>query len=324
MESVLVTGGAGYVGAHACKALAAAGYRPVAFDNLVFGHRQAVKWGPLEEGDIGDPNALNRAIEQHQPIAVMHFAAFAYVGESIADPARYYRNNVLGTLTLLEAMRDHGIATMIFSSSCATYGIPDEIPIREDCPQRPINPYGQTKLINERMIADFGVAHDLRCVSLRYFNACGADTDGEIGEEHDPETHLIPLALNTAAGQGELTLFGDDYPTPDGTCIRDYIHVTDLAEAHVMALSALRDGGGSMALNLGTGVGVSNGEVISAIERVTGRAVPHRIGPRRPGDPPVLVADPSLAKEKLGWTARCSNLDTIIETAWCWHQRADR
>jgi len=321
MESVLVTGGAGYIGAHACKALAAAGLRPVAYDSLVFGHREAVKWGPLEEGDIADRAALDRAIEAHRPVAVMHFAAFAYVGESIVDPGRYYRNNVLGTLTLLEAMRDHGIATMVFSSSCATYGVPADLPIREDCPQQPINPYGQTKLVNEKMIAEFGAAHGLRCVSLRYFNACGADPDGGIGEDHDPETHLIPLALDAAAGKGELTLFGDDYPTPDGTCIRDYIHVTDLAEAHVMALSALRDGSESMALNLGTGVGISNREIIDGIERVTGRAVPHRVGPRRPGDPPVLVADPSLASEKLGWKAKVSDLDTIVETAWRWHQR---
>jgi UDP-arabinose 4-epimerase len=321
VETVLVTGGAGYIGAHACKALAAAGLRPVAYDSLVFGHRESVKWGPLEEGDIGDRAALDRAIEAHRPVAVMHFAAFAYVGESIADPAKYYRNNVLGTLSLLEAMRDRGIATLVFSSSCATYGVPSELPIREDCPQQPINPYGQTKLVNERMIADFGRAHGLRAISLRYFNACGADPDGEIGEDHDPETHLVPLALDAAAGKGELTLFGDDYPTPDGTCVRDYIHVTDLAEAHVAALKVLRDGAESTAVNLGTGIGISNREIIDGIERVTGRKVPYRVGPRRAGDPPVLVADPSRAREKLGWTASVSDLDTIIETAWRWHQR---
>ncbi len=321
MKDVLVTGAAGFIGAHACKALAAAGYRPVAFDNLVFGHREAVKWGPLEVGDIGDRAALDRVFDRYRPVAVMHFAAFAYVGESIADPGLYYRNNVMGTLHLLEAMRDHAVDKLVFSSSCATYGVPSELPIREDMPQEPINPYGQTKLVSERMIGDFGRAYGLRAVMLRYFNACGADPDGEIGECHDPETHLIPLALDAASGNGALTLFGDDYPTPDGTCIRDYVHVTDLAEAHVAALGALLDGGETSALNLGTGTGVSNREVLEAIGRVTGRPVSHRIGPRRPGDPPVLVADPALAKEKLGWTARLSDLDTIVETAWQWHQR---
>ena len=321
MTDVLVTGGAGYIGAHACKALAVAGYRPVTFDNLVFGHRAAAQWGPLEVGEIGDRAALDRAFDQYRPVAVMHFAAFAYVGESIADPGRYYRNNVIGTLNLLEAMRDHAIDALVFSSSCAPYGVPSELPIREDTPQEPINPYGRSKLVSEHMIGDFGRAHGLRTIMLRYFNACGADPDGEIGECHDPETHLIPLALDAVSDNGELTLFGDDYPTPDGTCIRNYIHVTDLAEAHVTALGALLEGGETIAFNLGTGTGVSNRQVLDAIGRVTGRPVPHRIGPRRPGDPPVLVADPSLAQEKLGWTARLSDLDTIVETAWRWHQR---
>lgn len=320
-RNVLVTGGAGYIGSHACKALAAAGYRPIAFDNLVYGHREAVKWGPFEAGDITDADALGAAIKTHAIDAVMHFAAYAYVGESVADPGKYYRNNVIGTLAILEAMRDAGVKTLIFSSSCATYGIPDGVPIREDMSQRPISPYGESKLMSERMIADFGRAHGLSWAALRYFNAAGADPDGETGEDHDPETHLIPLALDAAAGKRELTLFGDDYPTADGTCIRDYIHVTDLAEAHVAALGALLDGAESTALNLGTGEGVSNREVVDTVERVTGRPVPHSIGPRRPGDPPALVADPRLALEKLGWKARMSDIETIVATAWRWHQR---
>lgn len=323
-RNVLVTGGAGYIGSHACKALAAAGHTPIAFDNLAYGHREAVKWGPFQAGDIIDADALNAAIKTHSIDAVMHFAAYAYVGESVADPGKYYRNNVIGTLAILEAMRDAGVSRLIFSSSCATYGVPDGVPIREDMGQRPISPYGESKLMSERMIADFGRAHGLAWAALRYFNAAGADPDGETGEDHDPETHLIPLALDAAAGKGELTLFGDDYPTPDGTCIRDYIHVTDLAEAHVAALGALLGGAESMALNLGTGAGVSNREVVEAVERVTARQVPHTIGPRRPGDPPALVADPSLAREKLGWKARMSDIDTIVATAWRWHRRSER
>ena len=322
MRDILVTGGAGYIGAHACKALAAAGHRPIAYDNLVYGHREAVKWGPLEDGDIDDRNRLNAVIDRYDIAAVMHFAAFAYVGESVSDPGKYYRNNVVGTLTLLEAMRDHAIPALIFSSSCATYGIPEVVPIRESEKQSPINPYGQSKLMSERIIADFGAAHGIRSGSLRYFNAAGADADGDIGECHDPETHLIPLALDAAAGKGELTLYGDDYPTPDGTCIRDYIHVTDLAEAHVAALGRLLGGAESMALNLGTGEGASVREILDTVERVTGRPVPHQIGPRRPGDPPTLVADPSRARETLGWRARTSDLETIVKTAWNWHQRS--
>lgn len=320
---VLVTGGAGYVGAHGCKALAAAGYRPVVLDNLVYGHEQAVQWGPFERGDIADRGRLDEVLETYRPSAVMHFAAFAYVGESVGDPGKYYRNNVGGTLTLLEAMRDHGIDKLVFSSTCATYGEPQAVPITEDEPQTPINPYGMSKLMVEQMLADFARAHGLRSTPLRYFNAAGASPDGEIGEAHDPETHLIPLALAAAAGQGpELTVFGDDYPTPDGTCIRDYIHVSDLADAHVRALHYLEEGGPSRAFNLGTGAGVSVREILDSVERVTGRAVPCRTGPRRPGDPPVLVADASRAKRDLGWQPRLSDIDTIIATAWKWHQRA--
>ncbi|MES2001549.1 MAG: UDP-glucose 4-epimerase GalE [Pseudomonadota bacterium] len=320
--AILVTGGAGYIGAHACKAIAAAGFLPVAFDNLVYGHREAVQWGPLEVGDIADRARLDEVLAAHDIAAVMHFAAFAFVGESIADPGKYYRNNVLGTLSLLETMRDRGIDKLIFSSSCATYGVPDRVSMNEDTPQTPINPYGQSKLMGERMIGDFGRAHGLNATMLRYFNAAGADADGDIGECHEPETHLIPLALDAAAGRGELVVNGDDYPTPDGTCLRDYIHVTDLADAHVMALERLLEGGEPSALNLGTGQGVSIRQVISAIEHVTGKSVPHRIGPRREGDPPALVADPSRAREILGWKARTSDIGSIVETAWRWHQRA--
>jgi len=319
---ILVTGGAGYVGSHACKALASRGFLPVVYDNLVHGHRQAVKWGPLEVGDIADRAALDAVIERHRPVAVMHFAAFTYVGESVADPGKYYRNNVAGTLSLLEAMRVSGIDRLVFSSTAATYGTPKSVPIQEDAPKVPINPYGQSKLTAERMIADFSAAHMLRAVRLRYFNAAGADPDGEIGELHDPESHLIPLAMQAVTGDGPpLTLFGDDYPTPDGTCIRDYIHVTDLADAHVRALDWLSTTKGAHAFNLGTGNGASVRQILDAVERVAGKPVPHSIGPRRAGDPAELVSDPGKANDVLGWTPQMSDLDTIVKTAWAWHTR---
>ena len=322
--TILVTGGAGYVGAHGCKALAEAGYLPVVYDNLVYGHEEAVRWGPFEQGDIADRARLDAVFESHRPVAVMHFAAFAYVGESVTDPGKYYRNNVGGTLALMEAMVAHGVDKMVFSSTCATYGEPRTVPITEDEPQQPINPYGKSKLVVEQMLADFEVAHGLRSVSLRYFNAAGASPEGEIGERHDPETHLIPLALDAAAGKGPpLTVFGEDYPTADGTCIRDYIHVGDLADAHVKALDYLAGGGATRAFNLGTGAGVSVREILDSVERLTGRKVPHTIGPRRPGDPPALVADPSRARSDLGWQPRLSDIDTIIATAWEWYQRGD-
>lgn len=246
---VLVTGGAGYIGSHTCKVLAQAGYTPVSYDNLVYGHSWAVRWGPLEQGDIADRAKLDELIARYHPAAVMHFAAYAYVGESVVDPGKYYRNNVAGTLTLLEAVRDHDIRHFIFSSTCATYGFPQQVPLAETHPQQPINPYGASKLMIERMLDDFGTAHGLRAVALRYFNAAGADPDGELGEEHDPETHLIPLALQALLGQrAELAIFGTDYPTDDGTAIRDYIHVADLADAHVKALRCLEQGGASTAL----------------------------------------------------------------------------
>jgi UDP-arabinose 4-epimerase len=314
--NILVTGGAGYIGSHACKALAKAGYTPIAFDNLVYGHKWAVKWGPLEIGDIADRKRLDAVIEQYQPEAVMHFAAYAYVGESVENPGKYYRNNVSGTLTLIEAMRDHGIDKLIFSSTCATYGIPEQVPITEDHPQKPINPYGMSKLMIEQILQDFDHAHGLRSISLRYFNAAGADPDGEIGESHDPETHLIPLVLDAAAGiRPVITVFGDDYDTPDGTCIRDYIHVSDLADAHLLALQALESGAGTIAYNLGNGIGFSVREVIQAVERVTRRAVPFEIGPRREGDPSHLVGDAGLAQRELGWRPFQYDLERIVSTA---------
>jgi UDP-arabinose 4-epimerase len=319
LPHVLVTGGAGYIGSHACKALRVAGFIPVACDNLVYGHPWAVRWGPLERGDIADRAWLDGLFARYRPVAVMHFAAFAYVGESVQDPGKYYRNNVAGTLTLLEAARDQGLTAFIFSSTCATYGVPARVPIGEDCPQVPINPYGASKLMIERMLADFETAHGLRSLVLRYFNAAGADPAGEIGEDHDPETHLIPLAIAAARGQGpELALFGDDYPTPDGTAVRDYIHVSDLARAHVLALEDLLAGGASAALNLGTGQGGSVREVVRAVEAVAGRPVPARVAPRRAGDPPVLVADPTRARARLGWQPVYTDLAEIVATAWRW------
>lgn len=319
---ILVTGGAGYVGSHACKALAANGFLPIAYDNLSYGHREAVKWGPCEIGDLADRGRLDDVIARHRPQGIMHFAAFTYVGESVADPGKYYRNNVVGTLTLLEAMRDHDIGRLVFSSTAATYGTPEAVPIQETAAKSPINPYGHSKLTAEQMIADFAKAHGLRAAVLRYFNAAGADPDGELGECHDPEAHLIPLAMQAVTGEAPpLTIFGDDYATPDGTCIRDYIHVTDLADAHVRALNELTDREGSDAFNLGTGQGASVRQVLDAVGRAGGKLVPHRIGPRRAGDPAELVSDPTKAMQVLGWSPRLSDLDTIVATAWAWHRR---
>ncbi len=321
-EIVLVTGGAGYIGSHTCKALSLAGYLPVTFDNLVYGHDWAVKWGPLERGDILDRGRLNDVVSHYKPKAVVHFAAFTYVGESVADPGKYYRNNVSGSLGLLEAARDHGVRRFVFSSTCAIYGVPNSLPIREDARQNPINPYGVSKQIVERMLSDFGVAHDIRSVALRYFNAAGADLDHETGKSHDPETHLIPLVMDAASGRRpDVTIFGTDYPTPDGTCIRDYIHVSDLADAHVKALQALEQGSPSGAYNLGNERGFSVREVIDAVERLTGLRVPAKLGDRRSGDPARLIGDASRAHRELGWEPRLSELDQIIRSAWLWHQR---
>jgi UDP-arabinose 4-epimerase len=317
VKRVLVTGGAGYIGSHTCKCLAEHGIEPVVYDNLSCGHADAVRWGPLVQGDVGDGDTLRETMRRFQPDSVIHFAAFAYVGESVTDPIRYYRNNVAGTITLLDAMRASGVDKLVFSSSCATYGVPQHLPITEDAPQVPISPYGRTKLMVEHILSDVGRAHGLRSVALRYFNAAGADPDGAIGERHDPETHLVPRALLAAAGLIDaLELFGDDYPTPDGTCIRDYVHATDLAEGHVQALSHLDAGGESVSLNLGTGQGTSVRELLRAIARITGREVPVIMRPRRPGDPPAIWADPSRAKALLGFSPAHSDPDTIIRTAW--------
>ena len=319
-KSVLVTGGAGYVGSHACKVLARSGYLPVVLDDFSRGHREAVRWGPLVQCDIADRATVAVTLAQHRISVVMHFAAYAYVGESVADPALYYRNNLGGTLSLLEAMRDTGVDKIVFSSTCATYGIPASVPIRETAPQLPVNPYGETKLAIERALQWYGEAYGLRWVALRYFNAAGADPDAEIGELHEPETHLIPLVFEAALGRrAEIAVYGTDYPTPDGTAIRDYIHVQDLGEAHLRALEYLEAGERSAALNLGTGLGHSVREVVRVAEAVSGRQVPCRDTARRPGDPPALVADPSLAAKLLGWRADLSDLETIIRTALAWH-----
>ncbi len=321
-ETILVTGGAGYIGSHCCKALAQAGYRPVVLDNLVYGHESAVRRGPLEKGDLADRAFVDAVFARHQPAAVIHFAAYAYVGESVTDPGKYYANNTCAALGLIEASVAHEVKAFVFSSTCATYGIPDKVPISETAAQNPINPYGRSKLMVEQILADFDRAHGLRSIALRYFNAAGADPDGELGESHDPETHLIPLALDAAAGRRPaLVINGDDYPTPDGTCIRDYIHVTDLADAHVRALGVLLGGGQSDRINLGTGNGASIREVLDTIARVTGREVPYTIGPRREGDPPSLVADAARAKAVLGWVPQISDLDRVITTAWAWQQK---
>ncbi len=318
-RAVLVAGGAGYIGSHACKALAKAGYRVVAFDNLVAGHRAAVKWGELVDGDINDTAAVAEAIRRFEVDAVMHFAAFLDVGESVREPVKYYRNNVGGALSVLEAMAARGVKHFVFSSTCATYGEPIETPISESHPQNPINSYGESKLAVERAFPHFERAYEIHSTALRYFNASGADPDGDIGEDHDPEIHLIPRAIEAATGGRGLQVFGDDYPTPDGTCLRDYIHVTDLAEAHIKALEASIETGRSGAYNLGSGRPHSVRQVINAVERVTGRKVPWTLAPRRPGDPAVLYAAPQKAQSELHWTPRFVEIDAIVGTAWTWH-----
>ena len=323
MSAVVVTGGAGYVGSHACKALAAAGYLPVVYDNLSTGNRWAVRYGPLEVGDILDPARLHEVFRQYRPVAMMHFAASTLVGESMLEPAHYYRTNVVGTLNLLDTARAHNVGAIVFSSSCATYGMPDKVPITEDAPQRPVSPYGATKLMVERALADYDMSYGLRYASLRYFNAAGADPAGEIGEHRAVETHLLPLLLDALLGtRPPLTVFGTDYPTPDGTAVRDYVHVSDLAAAHVAALRHLLDGGHSIRLNLGTGHGHSVREVMGCAERITGRPVPHRFAPRREGDPPELIADPSRSVALLRLELRnFRTLEEIVASAWEWHRR---
>ena len=321
-KNILVTGGAGYIGSHACKALAKAGYQPIVYDNLLYGHEWAVQWGPLVIGDISDQQKLREVFETYKPEAVMHFAAFAYVGESVYDPAKYYKNNVVGTIHLLETMRESNIQSIIFSSSCATYGTPTQLPIPEDHVQNPINPYGKSKWMIEHVLADYEKAYGLQSISLRYFNAAGADPEGLIGESHDPETHLIPLVLDAASGKRpSITIFGDDYDTHDGTCVRDYIHVEDLANAHVLALKALQEGQKTIAFNVGNGYSIK--EIIDSVERVTGLNVPVEMGPRREGDPASLIGSAETIKQELGWNPRFPNIDDIIRTAWNWHQKID-
>jgi UDP-glucose-4-epimerase GalE len=317
---VLVTGGAGYIGSHTAKALAKAGHEPLVLDNLSAGHRWAVKWGRLLDWDLADTEMLPQFLEKENVEAVLHFAGSLLVGESIQEPRKYYWNNVVNTLRLLDAMREAGVKRIVFSSSAAVYGYPQKVPMPEDHPKEPVNPYGETKLAMERALQWYGNAYDLRWVALRYFNAAGADPDGELGESHDPEAHLIPLTIKAALGQRpHVEIYGTDYPTPDGTAIRDYIHVTDLAAAHVRALEYLGDGGESRALNLGTGRGYSVHEVINAVGKISPRPVPFREGPRRAGDAPVLVADASQAGNALGWKPQHSGLETIIRNAWTWH-----
>lgn len=322
-QAVLVAGGAGYVGSHTCKALAGAGYLPVALDNLSTGHRSFVRWGPLVEANLHDTDAIAKAIRDHDCIAVLHFAACAYVGESVVDPAKYYDNNVAGTLSLLSAMHAAGCDALVFSSTCAVYGQPDRVPIDERTRPDPINPYGASKLMVERILADFRPAYGLRSTALRYFNACGADPDGEIGELRDPETHLIPRAMMALQGHIEdFAVFGSDFPTPDGTAIRDYIHVADLADAHVLALERLLAGDAGGVFNLGTGHGYSVTAVLDAIARETGDVLPGVAGPRREGDPAELVADPERARRELSFAPIRSDLRTIVRTAWAWHRAA--
>lgn len=319
-KRLFVTGGAGYVGSHCCKAFAQAGWDVVVYDNLSRGWREFVRWGDLIEGDLLDAPRLSRALAEVRPDAVAHFAALAYVAESVARPDLYYRVNVCGTLNLLDAMRAADVGRLVFSSTCATYGAPERLPIDEETPQAPINPYGWSKLIVERMLADHAAAYGLRYAALRYFNAAGADPDGQIGERHDPEPHVIPLAIRGAlSGDHVFTVHGDDYDTRDGTAVRDYIHVADLADAHVRALRHLMRDGEAGAFNLGTGRGVSVAEIAAAVERAAGRAFPRKTGPRRPGDPPVLVASAEKARRMLGWSPRRSDIETIIATAWRWH-----
>ena len=323
--TVLVTGGAGYIGSHAVLALQRSGYDVIILDNLVYGHQDLVEKVLKTEliiGDTNDRSLLDQLFESRKIDAVMHFSAYAYVGESVTNPDKYYRNNVIGTLTLLEAMKAASINKFVFSSTCATYGVPKIVPIPEDHPQNPINPYGTTKLMVEWILSDFNVAYDFRSVCFRYFNAAGADPEGLLGEDHNPETHLLPLTLLTALGKREsISIFGTDYPTPDGTCIRDYIHVTDLATAHILGLEYLLKGGNTTVFNLGNGNGFSVKEVIDAARKVTGKEIKAVECDRRPGDPPSLVGSGEKARQILGWNPQYPDIETIITHAWQWHQK---
>jgi UDP-glucose-4-epimerase GalE len=321
MANILVTGGAGYIGSHTCKQLAASGHTPIVYDNLSNGHRDAVRWGPFEAGDITDGERLRAVIRAHKPQAVIHFAGLIEVGISVADPAAFYQTNINGSLTLLRAMIDEGVNSIVFSSTAAVYGQPESVPIPESAPAVPVNPYGETKRAVEAMLGNFATAHDLRYAALRYFNAAGADPDGELGERHDPESHLIPLVLFAALGRRpHINIYGTDYPTSDGTAVRDYAHVSDLARAHVAALDYMTAAPEPLIANLGTGAGYSVRQVVDTCRRITGRDIVSRDAPRRAGDPPELVAAVERARERLGWSAQMSDLDTIVATAWAWHQ----
>ncbi|MGI9369961.1 MAG: UDP-glucose 4-epimerase GalE [Ruegeria sp.] len=321
MTNILVTGGAGYIGSHACKALSRAGYVPVTYDNLITGWQDAVKFGPFEQGDLLDRARLDQVFAQYKPAAVMHFAALSQVGEAMSEPGKYWSNNVTGSLNLIEAAIAAGCLNFVFSSTCATYGEHDNVVLDEDTPQLPLNAYGASKRAIEDILRNFEVAHGLNHVVFRYFNVAGADPDGEIGEFHRPETHLVPLMLDAIDGKHDtLTVFGMDYDTPDGTCIRDYVHVCDLVDAHVLGLGWLEQGKGSRVFNLGTGSGFSVMEVIEHSKSVTNRPVPYTVGPRRPGDCTKLVSGSARAREELGWRAKRSVLETMIADAWRWHQ----
>ncbi len=319
MTAVLVTGGAGYIGSHAVKMLRSRGETVVVYDNFTQGHRPAAaRASAIVEGDIHDTARLKAAIETHKVDAVMHFAAWLSVGDSVKDPAGYYRNNVVGALSVLDAVVSSGVRHLVFSSTCAIFGLPETTPIHEDLPKRPINTYGETKLAIEHALPHYERAYGLRTIALRYFNAAGADPEGELGEDHDPELHVIPRALDATVGRGSFHVFGDDYPTPDGTCLRDYIHVNDLASAHTLAVDALRGGARSNAYNLGNGRPTSVRDVMTSVERVTGKHVPYQLGPRRDGDPAVLFASSERIKRELGWKPQFEDIDVIVETAWRW------
>ena len=322
LKTVFVTGGAGYVGSHCCKAFAEAGWNVVVYDDLSKGWREMVRWGPLVVGDILDRPALQAAMAEHRPDVVAHFAALSSVGESVADPSAYYRNNVTGTWTILQTMRDVGVDKIIFSSTAATYGVPDETPMPETHRQSPINPYGWTKLFVERMLADYASAYGLKFCALRYFNAAGADPDALIGEKHEPESHVIPLAARGALKDDyRFTIFGDDFDTRDGTCVRDYVHVSDLGSAHALAADHLMGGGAGGFFNLGTGVGTTVKEVADAIEQASGKPLHRAMGPRRAGDPAVLVASNAKARDVLGWAPQRSDIATIVADAFRWHAK---
>jgi UDP-arabinose 4-epimerase len=321
-NTVLVTGGAGYIGSHVCKALAARGFNPVSYDNLCSGNKNHVRWGPLEIGDIRNPARLAEVIKLHQPEAVMHFAALIQVGESVANPSKYYNNNVFGSFCLLNEVRKHNIQQMVFSSTAAVYGIPNSDTVSEDHPLCPVNPYGHTKLAMENMIRDYATANNFNYAILRYFNAAGADIDGEIGSSYKVDTHIVPLLMSLASGKTkEICIFGTDYPSPDGTALRDYIHVQDLAEAHILALLKIREQNSRLTLNIGTGEGHTVQEVVNMARRVTKRPLPTRSSPRRNGDPHKLVANSTQARNVLNWKPLYSDLHTIVSTAWQWQQK---